>query len=96
MCHFRVVKSTEGIPDKATRKLFSWPVHNDPKGTVKTLMVYEVIKVEKDTKKVQKKRKKFKRTRDILVLRSSPPRPSSRGGTGAEMATGTFLTPLLI
>ena len=86
MCHFRVLKSRKGVPDKATRKLFSWAVQNDPKGTIKTQMVYEVTKVEKtsDIKKakVQKKRKKSKRTRDISVLRSSP--PSGRGGTGAD------------
>ena len=86
MCYFRVLKSRKGVPDKATRKLFSWPVHNDPKGTIKTQMVYKVTEVEKtsDIKKVQKKRKKFKRTRDISVLRSSPPRPSGRGCSGAD------------
>ena len=62
MCHFGVLKSSKGVPDKATRKLFSWPVYNDPKGTIKNQMVYEVTKVEKssDTKKMQKKRKKVK------------------------------------
>ena len=43
MLYFRVSKSKSknAVPDKATRQLFAWSVHNDPKGTIKTQMVYE-------------------------------------------------------
>ena len=86
MCHFRVSKSNskEAVPDKASRKLFAWSVNNDPKGTIKTQMVYEkkpvLIAKSSAANRLERKTKKKKKARKISVLRSSP--PANRGGVG--------------
>ena len=86
MCHFRVSKSKSknAVPDKATRQLFAWSVHNDPKGTIKTQMVYEkkpvLIAKSSAANRLERKTKKKKKARKISVLRSSP--PANRGGVG--------------
>lgn len=88
MLYFRVSKSKSknAVPDKATRQLFAWSVHNDPKGTIKTQMVYEkkpvLIAKSSAANRLEKKTKKKKKARKISFLRSSPPAPANRGGVG--------------
>ena len=71
----RVSKVKYEAPDTGTRRLFSWPVHNDTKGTKKIQMVYEVKSLPALVQKPLGNKKKKQKKRRRSVLRSSPPRP---------------------
>ena len=67
-------KSTVHVPDAETRKLYSWPVYRDPKGTKKIQMVYEkpaAVSVEKPQANKRVKKRKSKKSGNISVLRGS-------------------------
>ena len=62
--------------DNSLRKLSSWDVKKDPKGTKKTQMVIEPAREKAAPSEEKKKKKKVKvvKKRKISILRSSPPR----------------------
>lgn len=73
--------------DNSLRKMSSWKVKQDKKGTKKTQLVFEPksVPTKKATPSESKKkdeRKKKRRKRKPSLLRSSPPRP--RGGRGSS------------
>ena len=55
---FRVPKVKSAAPDTETKKLYSWPVYRDPKGTKKIQVVYEVKLTPASVEKPKGRKKK--------------------------------------
>ena len=58
MKRFRVPKVKSAAPDTETKKLYSWPVYRDPKGTKKIQVVYEVKLTPASVEKPKGRKKK--------------------------------------
>lgn len=82
--------------DNSLRKMSSWTVQKDPKGTRKPQHLIEKKVIPKKVAPSEKKKKKrVKKQRKVSLLRSSPSRPRSFSGfssdDAAEMASSADL-----